>query len=147
MLSKLHVAECTTFTSHCLTGVMILDLQPSGRSEKLDPTSCQCDGLDCHCNKINQVQHCTISQDAQATTHLYAPYEEECIVCSEAEDEIEDFARMLTVSLSEVGTSMPRVIKFCKRYDECSTMYRLFKSYLGEQFVGLMGLQMSQSTD
>lgn len=49
--------------------------------------------------------------------------------------EIEDFVQMLAVPLSEVGIAMPRVIIFCKRYDECSTMYRLFKSYLGEQFV------------
>lgn len=49
--------------------------------------------------------------------------------------EIEDFIQMLAVPLSEVGIAMPCVIIFCKRYDECSTMYRLFRSYLGEQFV------------
>lgn len=48
---------------------------------------------------------------------------------------MEDFVQMLAVPLGEVGIAIPRVIIFCKRYDECSTMYRLFRSYLGEQFV------------
>ena len=29
---------------------------------------------------------------------------------------------------------MPRIIVFCKRYDECSQMYRLFKYYLRDLF-------------
>lgn len=37
-------------------------------------------------------------------------------------------------ALLDLGVFMPRMIIFCRQYDECSTMYRLFKHFLGEKF-------------
>ena len=36
--------------------------------------------------------------------------------------------------LKNLITEMAQIIVFCKRYDECSRMYRLFKYYLRDLF-------------
>ena len=52
---------------------------------------------------------------------------------------MEDFIRQIASSLRELRTNMPRLIIFCKRYDECSTMYSMFRSFLGNYFTEPVG--------
>lgn len=47
---------------------------------------------------------------------------------------IEDFVRNIATLILAVGKYMPRMIIFCKQYDQCSAMYSLFKQYLGPDF-------------
>ena len=49
---------------------------------------------------------------------------------SSMEEVVENLAR----GLKNLRTEMPRIFVFCKRYDECSRMYRLFKYYLRDLF-------------
>lgn len=45
---------------------------------------------------------------------------------------IEDFVQVLAKSLAVLRTSMPKTIIFCKRYDECSQMYKLLQNFHGK---------------
>ena len=47
---------------------------------------------------------------------------------------IESLVCKLVAALREFRTSMPRIIIFCRRYDECFTMYHMLKSHLGNEF-------------
>ena len=47
---------------------------------------------------------------------------------------MEDIVKPIASQLVELGKEMPRLIIFCKQYDQCSTMYRMFKYYLGSHF-------------
>ena len=47
---------------------------------------------------------------------------------------IEDFVREIATQILAVGKYMPRMIVFCKQYDQCSAMYSLFKQHLGPNF-------------
>lgn len=47
---------------------------------------------------------------------------------------IEKLVEDITKPLIALGRDMPRVLIFCKQYDECSTMYRMFKQLLGPHF-------------
>lgn len=47
---------------------------------------------------------------------------------------MESLVERITTQLVDLGKYMPRVIIFCKQYDQCSTMYRTFKHYLCQHF-------------
>ena len=47
---------------------------------------------------------------------------------------MDDFVQTVSHALSELRTAMPKMIIFCKRYDECARMYSLFKYYLKAAF-------------
>ena len=47
---------------------------------------------------------------------------------------IEDLVKPIASKFVEVGKNMPRLIIFCKQYDQCSTIYGMFKHYLGPHF-------------
>ena len=47
---------------------------------------------------------------------------------------MEDLVHTIAIQLVELGKNLPRVIIFCKQYDQCSAMYSMFKYYLGPHF-------------
>lgn len=47
---------------------------------------------------------------------------------------ITNLVKDVSAPLLDLGIYMPRMIIFCRKYDECSSMYRLFKNFLGERF-------------
>ncbi len=47
---------------------------------------------------------------------------------------MEGCVRAIALVLGELRTTFPRMIIFCKRYNECARMYSLFKYYLGIGF-------------
>ena len=47
---------------------------------------------------------------------------------------MEDLVQSIAIQLVELGKNLPRVIIFCKQYDQCSAMYSMFKYYLGPHF-------------
>ena len=47
---------------------------------------------------------------------------------------MEELVQGISAVLWDLGKCMPRMIVFCRQYDEYSAMYKLFRHYLGERF-------------
>ena len=48
--------------------------------------------------------------------------------------DLDDFVKHIATQVLATGKYLPRMIIFCKQYDQCSVMYALFKQYLGPNF-------------
>ena len=62
------------------------------------------------------------------------PQKKNIFYAMKAKMSMEELVHSLAETLKCVGTAMPRIIIFCKKYDECSSMYAMFKFYLGKNF-------------
>ena len=60
--------------------------------------------------------------------------QKEYCVCSEKNSSMEEVVEILARGLKNLRMEMPRIIVFCKHYDECLRMYCLFKYYLRHLF-------------
>ena len=62
------------------------------------------------------------------------PMKKNIYYAARSKPEMDEFVKQLASVLGTLRTNMPRLIIFCKRYDECSTMYSMFKASLGNEF-------------
>ena len=63
---------------------------------------------------------------------VYAtPHKKNIVYVVKQKISLEEFVQMQILA---VGRYMPRIIIFCKQYDQCLAMYSLFKLYLGPNF-------------
>ena len=63
-----------------------------------------------------------------------SPHKKNIVYVVKKKSSMEEVVENLARGLKNLRTEMPRIIVFCKRYDECSRMYRLFKYYLRDLF-------------
>ena len=63
-----------------------------------------------------------------------SPHKKNVVYVVKRKGEMEEVVQILARGLQNLRTEMPRIIVFCKRYEECSRMYRLFKYYLKHSF-------------
>lgn len=49
-------------------------------------------------------------------------------------DSIEQFVQSLVAVLKILRTEFPRLLIFCQKHDECSTMYQMLRVYMGRDF-------------
>ena len=63
-----------------------------------------------------------------------SPQKKNMIYSVKKKENMENFVKEIAATLCTLGQHMPRMIIFCKQYDQCSSMYGLFKHYLGENF-------------
>ena len=63
-----------------------------------------------------------------------SPHKENTVYYVGNNTSVEEFVNDLASSLRVLRKEMPKTIVFCRRYEECSKMYRLFRHYLGDNF-------------
>ena len=68
-----------------------------------------------------------------------SPHKKNIVYVVKKKSSMEEVVENLVRGLKNLRTEMPRIIVFCKRYDECSRMYHLFKYYLRDLFTELPG--------
>lgn len=65
---------------------------------------------------------------------LVSPHKKNILYTVKDKTTMEEVVGSLSMQLKAPRTKFPRLIIFCKQYDECSRMYRLFKYFLKEEF-------------
>ena len=63
-----------------------------------------------------------------------SPHKKNIMYAVKKKSSMKEVVENLVRGLKDLRTEMPRIIVFCKRYDECSRMYCLFKYYLRDLF-------------
>ena len=74
--------------------------------------------------------HFPVTLYATAYSNICYPSEKKNYVLGS----MEDLVRSISTSLLDLGKNTPRMIIFCKQYDQCSAMYRMFKFNLSPHF-------------
>ena len=63
-----------------------------------------------------------------------SPHKKNILYTVKDKTTMEEVVGSLSMQLKAPRTKFPRLIIFCKQYDECSRMYWLFKYFLKEEF-------------
>lgn len=70
-----------------------------------------------------------------------SPHKKNIMYVVQEKTSMEDIVLTTSEAVHALGVAMPRLIIFCKRYEECSRFNRLFKAYLGERYTDPPGTQ------
>lgn len=110
------------------------DYKRLGDIRSLVPPSCKFMALTATACKSTRVQiNCSLHMRHPKLVYM-PPQKKNILYCVKEKGTIEMVVKRLYVPLREINIQMPRIILFCKRYDQCSLFYRAFKVELGDFF-------------
>jgi len=109
------------------------DYKRLGDIRSLLPPLCKFMALTATASKSTRVQiNCSLHMWNPKL--VYMPPQNNILYCVKETSTIDMIVKGLCVPLRELSIQMPRIILFCKRYDQCSLLYRAFKVELGDSF-------------